>query len=330
MAKFGFLLLIILVLRLMIFYSNPPKVTNIYKNPVRQTSIFTNIKDKIRDVYAQNLNSREANLLMGIVFGEKNLDKESNEAFKNTGVLHVVAASGMNVSMLVSFLLVTFVIFLRRQHALILTFLAILFYTALADFQPSIVRAAIMSGFALAAGLVGRQNTSLLAPFLAAFVMVFWDPEIITSVGFILSFAATAGIILLDPVLKKKIKSDLLEDFRTTIAAQLATTPIILFFFGTYSAISIPTNFLVLWTVPPLMALGGVGALLGLITPILSAPFVLLCLPLLLYFRAVVEYFAMASSPVEIKSIPWTLVAGYYLILLALIVLLRKRLKIAS
>ena len=262
---------------------------------------------------------------MGIVFGEKNLDKESNEAFKNTGVLHVVAASGMNVSMLVSFLLVTFVIFLRRQHALILTFLAILFYTALADFQPSIVRAAIMSGFALAAGLVGRQNTSLLA-----LVMVFWDPEIITSVGFILSFAATAGIILLDPVLKKKIKSDLLEDFRTTIAAQLATTPIILFFFGTYSAISIPTNFLVLWTVPPLMALGGVGALLGLITPILSAPFVLLCLPLLLYFRAVVEYFAMASSPVEIKSIPWTLVAGYYLILLALIVLLRKRLKIAS
>ncbi len=320
MKKFIALLILILAVRLVIFYFYQPRETVIRKNPVTETTVFTGIKSHIKSVYSRSLSAQDAGLLMGIVFGEKDLSKSETKKYQVTGVLHVVAASGMNVSMLTSFLLVFLLLFLRRQQALIATFAAILFYTALADFQPSIVRAAIMGGFALGAGIMGRQNTSVVALFFAAFAMVFWDPTVITSVSFILSFAATLGIIILDPLFKFGVfKKEFFEDFRTTLAAQIATTPILLFFFGTYSPISVLVNFLVLWTVPPLMILGGVAAILSFI-PILSAPFVLLSLPLLSYFRAIIDLFAAHSIPLKLDSTPWTIIVGYYLVLLAVVI----------
>lgn len=316
MKNFLLFLAAILIVRLVFFYLYPPQVQTISKNPVKETSIFADMKAHMRDAYGQNLNAREAGLLMGIVFGDKEVDRESNLAFQKTGVLHVIAASGMNVSMVTSFLLALLLVLFKRQYALVLTLVAVLFYTALADFQPSIVRAAIMAAFALGAGVLGRQNTSLLALFFAAFAMIFWDPAVLTSISFLLSFAATLGIIILDPVFKTTILAgSFFSDFRTTLSAQIATTPIILFFFGAYSPVSIPVNFLVLWTVPPLMAFGGMGAILSFISPVLAAPFILLCLPLLLYFRGIVDLSLPYSFSLHTQSVPWTLIIGYYMIL---------------
>lgn len=326
MNRFLAFLCLLLAIRLLVFYLFPPKIETISKTPLRETTIFTQIKDHIKSSYSQNLNPKDSALLMGIVFGDKSLDYNSNKKFISTGVLHIVAASGMNVSMLTNFLLAFLLLFLRRQHALILTGLSILFYTALADFQPSIIRAAIMAYFALTAGALGRQNTGILTLFFAAFVMIFWDPAVLVSLSFILSFTATLGIILMDPILKQGVlRGSIFEDLRTTFSAQIATTPILLFFFGTYSPISILVNFLVLWTVPPLMILGGIAAILSFITPILAAPVVYLSLPLLTYFWAVVDYFARLSAPWQLKGIPWSLIIGYYLIVLAIVLVFNKK-----
>ena len=324
MFRFISLLSVILSVRLLIFYFYPPSIV-ISKSPLREVGIFSQIKLKISNTYSAYLGSKDSKLLMGVVFGSKDLDKSSNQKYISTGVLHVVAASGMNVSMLTSVLLGTLVLFLARKKALIITGIILLFYTALADFQPSIVRAAIMGLLALGAGLYGRQNTSFVALFFAAFLMIFWDPAILISVSFILSFSATLGIILLDPLLRRIARSSVFEDLRTTLAAQIATTPILLFFFGTSSPISIPVNFLVLWTIPPLMVLGGIAAVLGLIAPILAAPFVYLSLPLLSYFNGIVDLFASDTVAIELKNIPWAIVAGYYLIVLAGIVWINKK-----
>lgn len=325
MTRFLVLFSLILAIRLLLFYFYAPQEQVIVKNPTLETSIFRDLKSHVKNVYAQNLKGQDAGLLMGIVFGEKTLDRSLIKNYQTTGVLHVVAASGMNVSMLTAFLLSLLLVFFKRQLALIMTLAAIIFYTALADFQPSIVRAAIMAGFALGAGVLGRQNTSLVALLFAAYAMIFWDPGVFTSISFILSFAATLGIILFDPIFKKgALRSSLFEDFRTTLAAQIATTPILLFFFGNYSPISILVNLLVLWTVPPLMMLGGIAALLSFI-PLLSAPFVLLSMPLLMYFQAVVSFFARYSHPIELEAVPWTLIAGYYLVLLAIIIWAKKK-----
>ncbi|HVZ12005.1 MAG TPA: ComEC/Rec2 family competence protein [Patescibacteria group bacterium] len=316
MIRFFLILLLLLSLRLY-FYHPSAQSAGIVTSEKPAPSIFTEMKSHIRQVYGEYLGGQDADLLMGIVFGDKTLDKTAMKNFQKTGVLHIIAASGMNISMATSFVLGFLILFLRRQHALVATILVIFFYAALADFQASIMRAAIMGTVALGAGIVGRQNTSLIALLFTAFVMIFYDPSVITSISFILSFTATAGIILFDPIMKRVMKSDFFEDFRTTISAQIATTPILLLFFGSYSVISIVTNFLVLWTVPPLMVLGGIAAILSPI-PVLAAPLVYLCLPLLSYFFLVIDYFAKHSQMVELKTVPWTLVAGYYLIVAAI------------
>ena len=268
MLRFIIILSLVFLVRVVLFYSFENKT--IKTTNTTNIAVVQDIKSHIKEIYRSVLNPKDADLLIGVVFGE-NLTKTSKEKFIQTGVLHVVAASGMNVSMLTSFLLGTLVVFLRRQYALIVTSVIVLFYVALADFQPSIIRAAIMALFALSAGLIGRQNTSLLALSFAAFAMIFWEPRVLSSISFILSFSATLGIILLDPILKRGLfKHYFFEDFRTTISAQIATTPILLFFFGTYSPISIIVNFLVLWTVPPLMVLGGISAAASFISKSLA------------------------------------------------------------
>lgn len=322
MLRFIIILIVITLLRVFAFYFLDLK----YSPKIDLNFNFAfELKNNVRQIYGRTLSPDQADLLYGIVFGESKKTSYQKK-YVTTGVLHVVAASGMNVSMLTAFFMSTLIIFFKRQHALVICSLFILFYAVLASFQPSIVRASIMAMFAIGAGILGRQNTSLIALLFTAFVMIFWDPVVLTSVSFILSFAATLGIILLEPLFKKGIfKKDIFEDFRTSISAQLATTPILLFFFGIFSPISLIVNFLVLWTIPPLMVLGGAGAFLALFSSFLALPLIYLCMPLLYYFNLMVDIFAKASS-FELKDTPWTIVLGYYSILFAVILFqYRKR-----
>lgn len=319
MLRISLILLLLLIIRVAFFYINPPKIESLSKNVIRETTIFTQIKENTRKQYLTVLNRDQADLLMGIVFGE-DISFEAKKKFIATGVIHVVAASGMNVSMLTAILLAFLAAFLKRQYALGLTSLIIIFYAGLADFQPSIVRAAIMALFALGAQILGRQNTSIYALFLAAFFMVFIHPGVITSISFQLSFTSTLGIILIDPILKSGfLKSAFFDDFRTTLAAQIATTPFLLFLFGTYSAIAIFVNILVLWTIPPLMLLGMMSAILGFVMPIIASIVIYLSMPLLSYFIYIVEIAGSYITSISLK-IPITIVIGYYLILLAVII----------
>jgi competence protein ComEC len=290
-----------------------------------ETTIFTNIKAHIENTYGSYLPKDQSKLLMGIVFGG-DPPVEEKEKFIATGVMHVVAASGMNVSMLTAFLLGTLVIFLKRKQALIITAILLVFYTGLANFEPSIVRASIMGILALGASFLGRQNTALFALFLAAFAMIFFDPDILTSISFMLSFSATLGIILLEPLLKSTfLKANLFEDFRTTSSAQIATTPILLFFFGSYSLVSIVVNLLILWTIPPLMVLGTIASVLSFVSPLLAAPFIYLSYPLLSYFYLIVNLFSSFANPIELEKVPISAVVGYYLILFAAILHFRRK-----
>lgn len=330
MVRLIIFLSLLLSVRLFLFNSSDHAFQN--KNGKELSlPLIASVKEPIRQSFNKTLSGDQAALLLGIVFGGKEaFDRDFYKAFQKTGVLHVIAASGMNVSMVASFLLAILLTFLKRQYALIFTALAIFLYVALADFQPAIVRAAIMAVFAYGAGIIGRQNTALLALLLAAFIMIFWDPSIVRDLGFQLSFLATSGIILLDPLFKSFLRNDFwFGDLRTTLSAQIATVPIILFFFSSYALVSIPVNFLVLWTVPVLMAIGGAGAILSLITPILAVPILFLAVPFLAYFKAVVIFASRFPLEFEVSSIPWAFVVSYYFIILGLILWFYKRKKIS-
>lgn len=297
------------------------------KDKTLNLPIISQIKANSSKAYDRVLGKDYSGLLTGIVFGTRaDFDKEFFSKLQEAGVLHVIAASGMNVSMVAGFLVATLVLFMRRQQALLVAGIGVFLYASLADFQVSIVRASIMAYFAFAAGIVGRQNSSLWALFLTAYIMLLVNPTLVSSLSFQLSFSATLGIILFDPLLKRGIlKKGFFEDARTTVSAQITTTPILLFAFSTYSLVSVPVNFLILWTVPPLMILGALASFLANIWAPLSIPVLFLCLPFLMYFKAVVLFFSSYTNPVELSFVPWTIIVGYYLILLSLVLYLYKK-----
>ena len=111
----------------------------------------------------------------------------------------------------------------------------------------------------------------------------------------------------------------------TTIAAQVATLPILLSNFGTYSFWSIVANGLVLWTIPPLMVMGGVGALVGIIIPVLGSFILYFSLPILVYFEKIIMFFGNLSGVLDIENIPWQFIIAYYCVLFAFIIFFSRK-----
>lgn len=299
------------------------------QNPL--LAVASSLRYKISTFYNQNLPPTSAALLLGIVFGIKeNVPSDFSAALRNSGVTHVIAASGMNISLLAGFFVFLFMAFLKRKLAIIATMIIICFYTILSGLEPSILRAAIMGIFAFSAQIIGRQSNSIFALILTAFIMLFISPMLIFDVGFQLSFLATLGILTLNPTLdahfsKSRPLKAIKGDLSTTTSAQIFTVPIIILTFGTYSLISIIANLLVLWTVPILMVLGAIAALLGLVFTPLGVLVLYLSYPFLIYFEWVVKTLGSTNLLFKAQGVPVEILIGYYLLLLAFLVKIKKR-----
>jgi len=282
------------------------------------------LREKLISLFSKTLPAPFSSLLLGIIFGIKEqMPKDFSNNLRTVGVFHVIAASGMNVTLIGGFISAFFVLFFKRQVAIGLSILAIIFYALLAGLEPSIVRASVMGILVFSAQIMGRQTLAENSLFLAGFGMLFLDPSLISDVGFQLSFAATLGILYLKPLFGKK--EGVVAEVSTTITAQIATLPILLANFGTYSVYSILVNGLVLWTVPILMMIGGAGAILGLILMPLGQILIYLCYPLLLYFESVVNIFGNLGGVLTISSFPWQFAAGYYCLLISTLIFLKRK-----
>lgn len=297
------------------------------------SNLILKVREDIINLFSSSLEPKYSALVLGITFGIKQeMPQDFHDKLEKTGLLHVIAASGMNITMVGGFLMSLFAIFLKRQFALVLTMLGIVFYAFMAGLEPSIVRASIMGILVFAAQLTGRQNSSFLGLFIAAFLMLFKNPSLIYDIGFQLSFMATLGLIYLRPLfflkhnLKKVIeKSFIGDDLATTISAQIFTLPILLINFGSYSLISVLVNALVLWTVPIIMIIGGVSGVLGLIYDPLGYVLSYLSIPFLLYFENTIDLFSRFTGGMSILRLPVLVIVGYYLILASLTSYVRKK-----
>lgn len=302
-----------------------PKIQIAKKDENFVTQNAFQIKDKAQNIFSNALPPISSSLLLGIIFGGKHsMPEDFLDKLRTVGVLHVIAASGMNVSFVAGALLFTFGSFMKRQFALILGVVGIILYTFLTGFEPSIIRAAIMAIFAFSASFFGRQHIGVFALFAAGYLMVLWQPSYVFDVGFQLSFLATLGILVIKPLISFK-KNVFTEDFGTTLAAQIGTLPILLGVFGKVGIVSLLANVLILWTVPFLMAFGSLSVALGLVFEPLGYLVVLLCLPFLFFFETVVSLFGNVGWILEMESFPWFLVVGYYLVVIAIVVFLQKR-----
>lgn len=303
-----------------IFTLNYPKIEASFRENYLKSAKIYYIRQRIIEVFNANLDKNSADLMLGIVFGIKqNLNKEFSNQIQVVGLTHVIAASGMNVTLVSGFLFYLLSYFFKRQWAISLSVLGILFYVCLTGFEPSIVRAAIMGILVFSSQILGRQQLSLLTLFFTGFVMLFIWPQFLVNIGFQLSFLSTLGIIYL-PDLFKRIKNGVTEDLIITLSAQITTLPIILYNFGNYSFFSLASNVLVLWVVPILMILGFIASVFSFIYAPVSSLILYLCLPLLLYFQKIVNIFSSLGSINGLNTFPWQLVVAYYLFLASFLV----------
>lgn len=308
-----------------------PKVEAEKKRENLLLALISSIRQSIVSFFQSTLASDSASLLLGMVFGiQEGMSKGFRDQLRVSGVMHVVAASGMNVTLIAGFASGVFMQVLKRQAALVCTLGMIFFYCLLSGFEPSIIRASIMGSIVFLAQIVGRQVFALYSLFLAGYVMILVSPYILYDIGFQLSFLSTLGLVSIRPlfrhgkidrVLKKSMVGD---DLGTTIAAQLATLPVLLSNFGTYSPLSIVVNALVLWTVPVLMMLGGAGALIGLVIPALGSVFLYLSMPFLWYFEWIVSLFSRFQEFKTFQELPFSLILGYYFLLAGIILAIRR------
>lgn len=287
------------------------------------------LRNKVYAQFIKTLPYNEAVLLFGIVFGgSAGFNSQMRDAFRNTGVLHVVAASGMNVTMVGAFFIGFFSMFLKRRTALILSIICIFYYALISGLEPSILRASLMISITLLGSILGRQNYGLTSLLITAAIMMLFSPSIIFSVGFLLSFTSTLGIILFKPIFDNlgafsRFKA-VLDDVATSISAQIGSLPVVLGTFSAYSFISIFVNALVLWTIPFLMILGGIAALCSITLPFVSFIPLYVALPFLWFFEKVVLYFG-GIPVVSFDAISPIFFAGYYLILFTFLLILRKQ-----
>jgi ComEC/Rec2-related protein len=247
------------------------------------------------EFYDKSLPLPYSGLIEGITIGSKSgISSYFWDKLKNSGTAHIVVASGMNISLVAGFLLGLFTLFMKRKKALILALFGVWAYAILSGFDAPIVRSAIMGSVGFTAQELGRLNISLRALLASAAIMLFVNPGYIQDVGFLLSFFATLGLILLEKRIRERISvvpAFIREDLSTTLAAQIGVFPILLWAFGKFSPLSPIVNVLVLWTVVPMTIIGMTGGMIGLVVPVVGKGILFLTYPLAWWFVSFVEVF---------------------------------------
>jgi competence protein ComEC len=247
-------------------------------------------------------------LLEGLLIGERRqLPSTLLADFRQAGVFHVLAISGFNVALVAgSAFLVLRLLRLPAPLAAGLALATLVAFAAVVGGQPSVLRATIMGGLFLAAGLLGRESrvwNSLAAALLALLAL---DPGSLGDPGLQLSFAATAGLLHLHPWIRARLPPWCPGPVRSALAvsagAQLGVTPVMLLHFGQLSPLGVAANLLVV-PLAGLLTTGGVLTLaVATVWEPLAQPLFQSLWLLLVTLRLVVR--ALAALPGAVVHVP--------------------------
>ena len=216
-----------------------------------------------------SLPREQADLVRGLLFGSRSgISQTLEDALRADGLTHIIAVSGYNLTIIIAALAV----FLRRKSAtsLIVSLAAIMLYVAMTGFSASIVRAAIMGSIVLIARHVRRDANLWAVLGVTACVMTAIAPEyLLTDMSWQLSVLALAGVLLVVPRLEgvEGWRAILKEGFVVSLAAHLATAPLIAYRFGSLSLVAPVANLVILPVVPILMLGGIIAATIGVLVP---------------------------------------------------------------
>ncbi len=240
------------------------------------------LRERAHETIARLLPSPQAPLLSGILLGlDTELPAEVREAFNRTGTAHIIAISGANVIIVIRVLLNLLTPALGIRRARLLTMFGVAGYTLFVGADPTVMRAGIMGCLVMFAAQTGRKAHGLTSLAFAVWAMSVWNPGLLWDIGFQLSVAATAGLVLFGDVFTKgleklltrllsrhtarKVTSWLSEPVAVSLAAQTTTTPLAMLYFGQLSLVSLLANALIVPAQPWVMMLGWLALIAGLL-----------------------------------------------------------------
>lgn len=239
------------------------------------------LQEILSDCFAPDISGLTTALLLGDSGG---VDYALDTALKLSGVRHVIAVSGLHISILFS--AVYLLCLHKRWLALLIGAPVLLFFSAIVGFTPSVTRACIMQILMLISIAINREYDPPTALCAACLVMLAVNPMVITSISFQMSVGCVAGILLFSPKLQKRMLAGHRPDHRkgkglvsgirrflagslsVTLGSMAVTTPLCAVHFGTVSLVSPITNLLVV----PIISLSFYGTLLICVLALIGIP----------------------------------------------------------
>ncbi len=267
-----------------------------------------------------------SSLASGIVIGGKSgLGPELETAFSRSGLTQIIVLSGYNIMVVAEWVMALFgALGLSRKRSSLAGALALVIFVAIAGVSATSVRAALMALIALYARATGRSYRAGRALLTAVLCMLVWNPFYLPfDPGFALSVAATAGLIYLASGIERALgfmRYRFLRDaLATTIAAQIAVLPLLLYFIGTLSFVALPANILVMPFMPLAMAFAALAGMSGMLVPG-AAPF--LGLPAYLSAAFLIAVAQKSAAPwwaaLSVPAFPFAYVLAAYAALIYL------------
>ncbi len=286
--------------------------------------IFASIKHTFLDGIGTVLPEPYASLAGGIVIGGKSgLGPDLKEMFIVTGLVQIIVLSGYNVMIVAEWIL--YLIGrtkLRREYAGIAAALAVFLFVAIAGASSTAIRAACMAIIALYARATGKTYAAGRALIVVATGMILWNPLLLLfDPGFGLSITATAGLIWLAPLIELRLATIANTFWRngiaTTIAAQLAVLPLLLYQTGVLSVVALPANLLVLAVMPLAMGFSALAGLSGSLFGAYAWPIALPAYLINAYIIAVAKYgSALPFAALSVPSFPFIFTLAAYAVLI--------------
>ena len=205
----------------------------------------------VKESLYKNMSEKNAGISFAVLFGDKSdVDEGTQNAYKTSGIIHVLTVSGLHVGFLTS--LLYFVLKLCKANKyvrLIITTIFIIFYAYLCGFTPSVLRAGIMAVVLMLSKIFERRYDSLNSLGVAGFIICLFSPLSALDIGFQMSFFCVAGIIILAPTitkfLSKFIPNKIASLIALSISAQIGIIPFTANFFATLNILSVFANLLV-------------------------------------------------------------------------------------
>ncbi|WP_206751787.1 ComEC/Rec2 family competence protein [Rubrobacter xylanophilus] len=255
------------------------------------------------------LRPEEASVVRGMVLGDRSLIPESlEEAFRRSGITHILAISGQHVAVLTAAAYFVLRAFAMPAAARVAGTLSVIWlYIVVAGAPPSAIRAGVAATLFLLGTLLGRPVSPLHLAGCMLVIILSYNPLLLYNTGFQLSVAAVLGILLLRRPIEDLLRRLPLRLPRAvtvlvsvSLAAQLATAPVVAASFGEVSLVGVVTNLVAVPLSGPVLVLGLLAAVAGNVLPALAYP-------LNLANGALVSCLSLVAK--KTASMPWAAVS---------------------